>query len=283
MSTPPVENQKPTSSYVASEMPIGLDREIERLRAQALVTWPKEARNLQWFGLRDGMSVLEVGSGPGFVTEQLVQLLPASNITALEIDPVLIERAKAYLGDREASRRRIVEGNVMQMDFPDDTFDVVYARYLFQHLPDPVGAANEIKRVLKPGGKLVIFDVDDDYVIFDPPGSDEMKAIDAQVARKMQARQAEKGGNRLIGRRLLNVLRDAGFENRMFEGVIIHSQVDDIELIVPKFTREQGEGMVKEGFIDERQLEIMVAEVELFMASDPVIMISTFMAAGEKA
>lgn len=47
--------------------------------------WEKEFRNLQWYGLRSGMSVLEVGSGPGFVTEQLVHSLPGSEVTALEI------------------------------------------------------------------------------------------------------------------------------------------------------------------------------------------------------
>src|SRR5579884_4216558 len=38
-----------------------LDREMERLRSQALQTWPKEVRMLDWYGLRDGMSVLELG------------------------------------------------------------------------------------------------------------------------------------------------------------------------------------------------------------------------------
>ncbi len=41
--------------------------EIERLAAQAHSGWDKESRTLSWFGLKDGMSVLELGSGPGFM------------------------------------------------------------------------------------------------------------------------------------------------------------------------------------------------------------------------
>jgi len=53
--------------------------EIQRLAAQARSGWDKESRTLSWFGLKDGMSVLELGSGPGFITEQLVALLPTSS------------------------------------------------------------------------------------------------------------------------------------------------------------------------------------------------------------
>ena len=72
--------------YKASEMNDNIEKEIERLGGQALWGWDKESRNLLWFGLIDGMSILELGSGPGFVTEQLIALCPNSHITCVEID-----------------------------------------------------------------------------------------------------------------------------------------------------------------------------------------------------
>src|SRR5215218_8964985 len=87
-------------SYKASDMNDNLDKEIERLRVQALCGWDKESRNLAWFGLRDGMSILEVGSGPGFVTEQFLALCPNSHVTCVEIDPDLIVPAEQYLRSR---------------------------------------------------------------------------------------------------------------------------------------------------------------------------------------
>jgi SAM-dependent methyltransferase len=270
------------SSYDASSMPIGLDNEILRLRSQALISWGKEARNLRWMGLGEHMSILELGSGPGFVTEALAKLVPGGEVVALEIDPVLIERAESYLGGKEGNNWRIVRGNAMSTGLPDDSFDFVYGRYLFQHLPDPAGAAKEAFRVLKPGGKLVIFDVDDALTIFDPPGGPEVRAIDERLDNARVEEQAGKGGNRLIGRRLPNLLRSAGFDNIDIEGIIIHSALVDVTTLMPKPTREGMAQLVEAGLINEQELEILLDEVERFYASDPVSMITTLMACGEK-
>ena len=64
-------------SYNASSTHRSLHAEVERLRDQALMCWEKDARTLEWFGLHNGMSVLELGSGPGFITEQLLAVLPS--------------------------------------------------------------------------------------------------------------------------------------------------------------------------------------------------------------
>jgi len=270
------------SSYDASSMPVGLDNEILRLRNQALISWGKEARNLRWLGLGEQMSILELGSGPGFVTEALAKLVPNGDVVALEIDPVLIERAESYLGGKQGDNWRIVRGNVMSTELHDNSFDFVYGRYLFQHLPDPTGAAKEAFRVLKLGGKLVIFDVDDALVIFDPPGGPEVRAIDERLNNARIEEQAGKGGNRLIGRRLPHILKNAGFENLDIEAVIVHSALADVSVLVPKPTREGMTQLVEAGLINDQELEIMLDEVERFLASDPVIMLTMLMACGEK-
>ena len=50
----------------------------------------------------------------------------------------------------------------MDTGLEGNQFDFAYARLLFQHVSDPIGAAKEIWRVLKPGGKLIINDIDDE-------------------------------------------------------------------------------------------------------------------------
>ncbi len=271
-----------TSSYVASEMPIGLDKELERLRSQTLITWAKEARNLRWLGLRDDMTVLELGSGPGFVSEGLLDLLPNGNLVSVEIDPVLIEKARSYLQDKAGSRWKLIEGNVMQIDLPDNTFDFVYGRYLFQHLPDPVGAAKEALRLLKPGGKLVITDVDDQLVAFEPPATGETKVIEDRVMTYLKEHQASQGGNRLIGRRLTRVLRDAGYQNMVLEALPMHNDLDDIGNLVPTPTVEGMQHLIDAGVLTLQEAEFVVKDAQLFEASDPIILVLLLMASGQK-
>src|SRR5438045_9724778 len=104
-------------SYKASEMNEDVEKEVERLRGQALWGWDKESRNLSWFGLTDGMSILEVGSGPGFITEQLLALYPNSHITCVEIDPDLILPAEKYLQSKAlGGSYTIIQGDLMSMD-----------------------------------------------------------------------------------------------------------------------------------------------------------------------
>ena len=266
------------SSYVASEMPSGLEDEIERLRRQALLAWEKEGRNLTWFGLRGGMSVLELGSGPGFVTGQLLEMVPNGSVTGLEIDPVLIKRAEKYLQGKGEGRWRIVKGSIMSMEFPDNSFDFAFARLLFQHLPDPVGAAKEVLRVLKPGGKLVISDIDDKLHLFDPPAPPEVEAIQ----ERFREDQAKKGGNRYIGRRLLRIMKEAGFRNMDLEMLMLHNEVVDTEQLIPRDIHNEIESLVKAGMVNQQEADMMLADHEHFMASDPIIMIHFLMACGEK-
>src|SRR5262249_136952 len=51
---------------------------------------------------------------------------------------------------------RILQGNILAMELPENTFDFAIARFLYQHLPDPVAAAHETQRLLRPGGKFVV-------------------------------------------------------------------------------------------------------------------------------
>ena len=133
-----------SGSYNVSASHRDANSEIQRLAAQARMFWEKESRTLSWFGLKDGMSMMELGSGPGFITESLLSLLPNSSITCLELDPTLLKQAEQYLQNKANQRLHFVEGSVMDIQLAGNSFDFAYARLLFQHLPDPIGAAKEI-------------------------------------------------------------------------------------------------------------------------------------------
>jgi SAM-dependent methyltransferase len=259
-------------------MPGGLDTEVARLRDQALLWWPGEFRALEWFGLRDGMSVLELGSGPGFITEQLLLRFPNSKVTAVERDSGLVEQAMKYLGERFPNRLDIVLASVMETGLPENSFDFAFARFLFQHLPDTVGAARETLRVLKPGGKLVINDPDERLHLWDPPARPEIDAI----GEKFIDAHAAKGGNRFIGRRLPRILRDAGFVDLQLESIVHHSDILGIDVLFPKQEPGHLEEAVAAGIITEHDRNLLEADSEEFYASDPIVLLTIFSAAGTK-
>jgi ubiquinone/menaquinone biosynthesis C-methylase UbiE len=225
------------------------------------------------------MSVLEVGSGPGFITGQLLEMLPSSRLTCVDLDPVLLERAKSYLGDN-ASRVDFVEASILDTGLPDNSFDFAYARLVFQHLPDRVGAAREILRVLKPGGKLVIMDVDDDLnMLFDPPDPPEVRAINERSAEEHRA----KGGDRKVGRKLWRIMTEAGFQDLDLELVIIDSDSLGLDMFIEQFTLETLQVEVDAGLLTQQEAELLWNTHTAFLNAEyPYIALVAFMACGAK-
>ena len=117
-----------------------------------------------------GGAVLEVAPGPGYLAIELAKLGPYK-VTGLDISHsfVRIARANARQAGVEVDFRH---GNASAMPFPDDSFDFVVCRAAFKNFADPVGALNEVHRVLKPGGQASIYDLRPDA---------SREAIDAEV------------------------------------------------------------------------------------------------------
>lgn len=255
------------------------DTEIRRLAAQARSGWEKEARLLAWFGLQDGMSVLEVGSGPGFITGQLLELLPTSPLTCVEVDRTLLDQAEHYLQDKDRARVQLVEGSVMATGLEANQFDFAYARFLFQHLADPLGAAQELWRVLKPGGKLVILDIDDGlFGLFAPPIPEFAKVLET-----FGAAQAARGGNRMIGRNLWRILKTANFANVEVEVVASDSSTRGVASYLQHIDPERMQSLVKLGLLTEAELTQYSDALKTFLATpDAYTLWLSFMVCGEK-
>src|SRR5258705_899422 len=97
--------------------------------------------------------VLEVGVGTGINTS----LYPNNvSVTGIDLSSSMLEKARERV-QREGLRHvRLQEMDAAHLIFGDDTFDVVYAPYLVSVVPDPVQVVKEMRRVCKPGGKIVI-------------------------------------------------------------------------------------------------------------------------------
>jgi len=103
---------------------------------------------------RHGQRVLEVGIGPG----STLGLYPHdTNIVGIDISPKMIEKARSKA--TRLSNGREISLHVMdacRLDFPDASFDAVVSSYVITVVPDPLKACNEMFRVCKPGGQILI-------------------------------------------------------------------------------------------------------------------------------
>jgi len=113
--------------------------------------------------LRPGLSLLDVGCGPGTITVDLARLVAPGRVVGIDRSPEVIAQASAHAKEQGVAIE-LQPGDVYALPFPDASFDVVHAHQLLQHLGDPVRALVEMRRVLRPGGLLAARD--SDYATF---------------------------------------------------------------------------------------------------------------------
>src|SRR5439155_11699417 len=135
--------------------------------------------------LRPGMSLLDIGCGPGTITADLAALVAPGRVTAVELTAGALDLARAEIASRRLANVDFAVSDVHALDFPDATFDVVHAHQVLQHVADPVAALRELRRVCAPGG--IVAARDSDYAAFTwypaLPELDEWLALYRTVAR----------------------------------------------------------------------------------------------------
>jgi ubiquinone/menaquinone biosynthesis C-methylase UbiE len=158
--------------------------------------------------LRPGISVLDVGCGAGTITVDLAARVAPGSVTAVELTDAALDLARAEAKRRNQSNISFVTSDVHALDFPDDTFDVVHAHQVLQHVADPVQALRELRRVCVPDGVVAVRDADYAGFIWYPnlPALDHWRDLYDKAARA-------NGGEPDAGRRLLSWAQDAGFDD----------------------------------------------------------------------
>lgn len=184
------------------------DFQADRLKQQAHAIRALESGLLRQAGLEPHHAVLEIGSGPGFVSDLLAELAPEGSLHAVEPSKALIERIAHNVKSppRQGLYLHPTRGDAIAL--PDASIDFAYARFVLQHVPTPLQVIREAYRLLKPGGRFCVVDSDDGLILIHPT-QPKVQAL----LEKAQSMQAVQGGNRFVGRTLQGLLAEAGFHS----------------------------------------------------------------------
>lgn len=156
--------------------------------------------------LAPGLSLLDVGSGPGTITVDFASRLSDGHVVGIDQSADIVAQATALAESQEQTNVEFVTADVYALPFADDTFDIVHAHQVLQHLGDPVAALGEMRRVAKTGGIVAVRDVDYRGTVWAPanPGLEKWLDVYEQNARA-------NGGEPDAGRHLRAWVLDAGF------------------------------------------------------------------------
>src|ERR1700738_738009 len=156
--------------------------------------------------LRPGAEVLSVGCGPGVILAAVAAT--DCSIKAAVVD-ISAERVRQAIQRNEGNARvQFVCGNAQAMEFPSNRFDLVYCRMLMQYLREEAKAVAEMTRVCKPGGTVLLQDLDG-QLLWHYPEDAEVQ----HTAEKVVAALAGTGFDPFVGRKLFWLAKKAGLTN----------------------------------------------------------------------
>lgn len=114
---------------------------------------PGRLQAMQRMAIAPGDRILEVGVGTGIN----LSLYPRDcAVTGIDLSDSMLEKAYERVAEKAMRNVRLFQMDATSLTFPDDSFDIVYAPYLISVVPDPVAVALEMRRVCRPGGRIII-------------------------------------------------------------------------------------------------------------------------------
>jgi len=169
--------------------------------------------------LQPGISVLDCGCGPGSITRDIAKQVSPGKVTGVDVNADQVAAAAREAKSQGIANVEFRQGSAYALPFADDSFDAVFSHALLEHLKEPVKAAIEFGRILKPGGMLGVCTPDWGGFLLAPPSEKLLLAFEAY--KELQNRN---GGDVYCGSKLGMYAEQAGFE-----GIVMRSRYENYD------------------------------------------------------
>jgi ubiquinone/menaquinone biosynthesis C-methylase UbiE len=163
--------------------------------------------------LNQDMNVLDVACGPGILACELAN--HARHVTGIDITPAMISEAWKRQAFKGLANLTWHVGDAIALPFADSSFDRVTTRYSFHHMPEPAGALAEMKRVCRPGGRIIVIDA--------TPSPETQQAYDT-----MERLRDPSHASALTLQEIMQMGRDVGLRETAIEGYRLEAQLDTL-------------------------------------------------------
>lgn len=234
----------------------------ERLRVVSRTMHPTTAALLDRLGIDPGLTCLDVGCGGGDVTMELARrVAPAGRVVGVDVDETKLDLAR-----QETDAAGLANATYQVLDIRTQdagmSFDVVYARFLLSHLDEPDHAVGAFRRHLRPGGLVVVEDIDFSGLFTWPEFAAHRRHHDlyCAVVRK-------RGGNPNIGPQLPVLLADAGFERVGMHIVQPAATAGEAKLLSPLTMENIADAVLQDGLASREEIDEVVRQLYEFAAN----------------
>lgn len=181
-----------------------------------------------------GSLILEAGCGVGAQTKIIAPKNPGTNFLSVDISAESIHEANKMAQQLKIENVKFEQADILNLTYADNTFDAVIVCFVLEHLSNPMKALNELKRVLRPGGTIMVIEGDHGSTFFYPDSIEAHRAIQCQVTL-----QAKNSGNANIGRELYPLLAAGDFKDIEVSPRVVYVDASKPQLV---------EGFIKNTF-----------------------------------
>ncbi len=232
----------------------------EEQQRLALLNELTNASFIEFLQLKGHEKVLELGSGLGILAAQVARKLFTGHVTGIELSKDQLSKAP-----QDPANLEFVLGDVAEIPFSDFTFDIVYGRYILEHVSNAAQVIREAYRVLKGDGKIYFQENSILWMEFYPSCPKFMHAW-----KKFAQLQSMMGGDAMVGIKLYDKLKRAGFRNLEIS-LASESRTAEDPAFRPWITNlignlESGrKNLIDKNFLNESEFQQALDELNEFM------------------